>query len=454
LDDRAKSVETIVQLVSGRFLGLNYGDDMVPTIEHVERWADTFIDGLLDEEPAILLEGPRGSGKSTLLRSIARRRNATVLDLDDDSVLHLVREDVGSALASPGLVAIDEFHRAPEVLSFVKRVVDRQGGAGRFLLAGSVSSFLLPPGTETLTGRAHRLSLMPLAAAEIFGATNRWLGDLLTAGEPTNFRTTLERSEVFEVVAAGGYPAALRRSTPAQRTRWFASYLATVTDRDLPDLVDVRHSGALSRLYRLVAQRTSATTLNTELAQSLDVSQPTVASYRRLLERLYLTTELPGWTVGVSAKTGHRAKVHVTDTGLAAGVLSLSAQRLATAAFGGAFLESFVLNELLRQATTIDEALTFAHFRDRSGIEVDIVVERPDGRVMAIEVKSARSVNQRDASGLAFLRERLGERFECGILFHTGPLTARLGERVWAVPVAALWGGASRPKDSLEDARS
>jgi predicted AAA+ superfamily ATPase len=427
---------------------------VIPTIEHVERWADPFIHQLLDEEPAILLEGPRGSGKSTLLRAIAHRRNALILDLDDDGVLRLVREDAGSALASPGLVAIDEFHRAPEVLSYVKRVVDREGGAARFLLAGSVSSFLLPPGTETLTGRAHRLSLMPLAAAEILGAKHQWLAELLNEGEPRNFRTTLERSDVFDVVAAGGYPAALRRVTPAQRTRWFASYLATVTDRDLPDLIDVRHSGALSRLYRLIAQRTSSTAVNTELSHALDVSQPTAASYRRLLERLYLTTELPGWTVGVSAKTGHRAKVHVTDTGLAAGVLSLSAQRLANAAMGGAFLESFVVAELTRQATTIDEALTFAHFRDRSGIEVDIIIEHPDGRAVAIEVKSARSVNQRDASGLMFLRDRLGDRFQCGILFHTGPLTARLGEQVWAVPVAALWDGVASPEDSLEEGRS
>ena len=416
---------------------------MVPAIKHIDRWADSFVDGLLDEEPAILLEGPRGSGKSTLLRSIAQRRNATLLDLDDDSVLRLVREDVGAAVASADLVAIDEFHRVPEVLSFVKRVVDREGGTGRFLLAGSVSSFLLPPGTETLTGRAHRISLLPLSAAEVFGATSRWLADLLAASEPDNFRTTLERRDVFEVVAAGGYPAALRRPTATQRTRWFSSYLATVADRDLPELIDIRHPGALSRLYKLVAQRTSATAVNTELARALDVSQPTLASYRRLLERLYLSTELPGWTVGVSTKAGHRPKLHVTDTGLAAGALSMSAQRLATSTMGGGFLESFVLNELLRQATTIDEAITFAHFRDRSGIEVDIIVERPDGAVVAIEVKSARSVNQGDTNGLAFLRERLGDRFACGILFHTGPLTARFGDRIWAVPVAALWGGAT-----------
>ena len=420
----------------------------------MDRWADPFIDRLLDEEPAILLEGPRGSGKSTLLRSIAHRRNALLLDLDDDSVLRFVREDVGSALASPTLVAIDEFHRAPEVLSQVKRVVDREGGTARFLLAGSVSSFLLPPGTETLTGRAHRLSLMPLAAAEFLAAKHRWLSELLVDGEPRNFRTTLERSDVFEVVSAGGYPAALRRATPTQRTRWFASYLATVTDRDLPDLVDIRHSGALSRLYRLLAQRTSSTAINTELSQVLELSQPTTASYRRLLERLYLTTELPGWTVGVSAKAGHRAKVHVTDTGLAAGVLSLSTQRLATAAVGGAFLESFVVAELIRQATSIDEALTFAHFRDRSGVEVDIIIERPDGSVVAIEVKSARTVNQHDARGLTFLRDRLGERFQCGILFHTGPLTARLGDRVWAVPVASLWDGVTSPANPFESDKS
>ena len=420
----------------------------------MDRWADPFIDRLLDEEPAILLEGPRGSGKSTLLRSIARRRNALLLDLDDDSVLRFVREDVGSALASPTLVAIDEFHRAPEVLSQVKRVVDREGGTARFLLAGSVSSFLLPPGTETLTGRAHRLSLMPLAAAEFLAAKHRWLAELLVDGEPRNFRTTLERNDVFEVVAAGGYPAALRRATPTQRTRWFASYLSTVADRDLPDLVDIRHSGALSRLYRLLAQRTSSTAINTELSQVLELSQPTTASYRRLLERLYLTTELPGWTVGISAKVGHRAKVHVTDTGLAAGVLSLSTQRLATAAIGGAFLESFVVAELMRQATSIDEALTFAHFRDRSGVEVDIIIERPDGSVVAIEVKSARTVNQHDARGLTFLRDRLGDRFQCGILFHTGPLTARLGDRIWAVPVASLWDGVTSPANPFENDKS
>lgn len=97
----------------------------------------------------------------------------------------------------------------------------------------------------------------------------------------------------------------------------------------------------------------------------------------------------------------------------------------------------------MRQASSIDEPLTFAYFRDRSGIEVDIIIERHDGRAIAMEVKSAVSVQRKDAAGLLFLRDRLGDRFRCGIVFHSGSVTARLDDRIWAVPLSSLSGGQS-----------
>lgn len=87
----------------------------------------------------------------------------------------------------------------------------------------------------------------------------------------------------------------------------------------------------------------------------------------------------------------------------------------------------------------IDEPLTLAHFRDRSGVEVDVLVERGDGSVVGFEVKSATSASARDAAGLRFLRDRLDGRFTAGIVLHTGPLTASLGDRLWALPIAGLW---------------
>ncbi len=140
----------------------------------------------------------------------------------------------------------------------VKREVDRDGRPGRFLLAGSVSGRLLPLGSETLTGRAHRLVLPPLSAGEVLGATAPFLPQLLATGAPLRVESDLTRRDYFDLVTMGGYPAALARPTDQARRRWHASYLATVADRDLGTLVEVRHPGALARLYRFVAEQTSS----------------------------------------------------------------------------------------------------------------------------------------------------------------------------------------------------
>lgn len=415
---------------------------MNPAIRgHVSRDALPVLDHLLREEPAILLEGPRGSGKSTLLREIASARDARVVDLDDEAVIAFVQQDPTTALTHPGLVVVDEFQRVPAVLSVVKRIVDRSSEPEQFLLAGSVSSRLLPTGAETLTGRVHRMLLPPLSTAEIVGSDSRLLPTLLNDDGPAPITSSWRRPDYFEYLASGGYPAALARPTRNSRRRWFASYLGSVAERDLPQVTDIRHPGALPRLYRLVAQQTSTVIGRTALGEQLGLAPTTARAYLNLLTHVYLIRELPGWTVGISAKASHRPKIHVTDTGLAAAAIAADGQRLASGQLAGLFLESYVVTELMKQAILIDEPLTLAHFRDRAGVEVDIIIERPGGRVIAIEVKSATITNQADARGLRFLSDRLGDRMQAGLLLHTGPLTARLSERIWATPISALWGG-------------
>jgi uncharacterized protein len=410
----------------------------------VARDARSVVEQLLLEEPAILVEGPRGSGKSTLLREITLSGGGRVVDLDDEAVLSLVLQDPTTAVSSPGLVLIDEFQRAPAVLSVVKRVVDREGGPGRFLLAGSVSAPLLPTGAETLTGRVHRMLLPPLSAGEVLAGSGRLLPLLLAGGAPPTLTSSLSRPDYFSLVAAGGYPAALARHTSTARRRWFASYLASVAERDLPQVADIRHPGALPRLYRHLAQNTSTVVGRTGLGERLGLSTMTGRAYLDLLIHVHLVRELPGWTVGISAKAGRRPKIHVADTGLGAASIGMDTQRLAASDLAGLFLESFVVSEITKQASLVDEPLALAHFRDRSGVEVDLIIERSDGSVIAVEVKSATTVNQADARGLRFLRDRLGDRLHTGLLLHTGPLIARLDDRVWAAPVSALWQAESR----------
>lgn len=388
-----------------------------------------------------MMEGPRGSGKSTLLRAIAKQFGGRVVDLDDAATLKEIQAGSDAPLTSSGLIAIDEFQRAPEVLSTVKRVVDRQGGVSRFLLAGSVSDRLLPKGTETLTGRVQRVTLLPLSAGEVLGQPVAWLAQVLDGdGAVPNIHTELRRDAVFELVAAGGYPGALLRSSLPLQRRWLHSYLAMVADRDLPALVDIRSSGTVSNLFRLSAERSGQIVNLAEMAQRLTIKPQTVRSYLTLLERCFLIDELPSWSVGISARAGRRPKLHVVDTGLAAASIHADARKLGRLPFGGALVESFVLSELRKQAAVIDEPLAFAHFRDHSGIEVDLIIERPDGSVLAIEVKAATG-GKRDGKGLRFLRDALGDRFICGVVMQTGPLTVKLDDRIWATPIPALWGG-------------
>jgi predicted AAA+ superfamily ATPase len=300
---------------------------------------------------------------------------------------------------------------------------------------------LLPTGAETLTGRVHRLYLPPLAVGEVLGGLGRLLPALLESAEPPGIASSLSRTDYFDLIVAGGYPAALRRATPHLRSRWFASYLSSVAERDVPQLADIRYPGALAKLYRLVARQTSGILNRSAVGEQLAMGRSAASAYLDLLSHVYLVSELPGWTAGVSAKEGRRPKVQVTDTGLAAAAIGMDAGRLASGGMAGAFMENFVIAEVSKQLSIVDEPLTLAHFRDRSGVEVDLVIERADGRVIGVEVKSATSINGADARGLTFLRDRLRDRFQIGVVLYTGSLTGRLGDRIWASPVSALWGG-------------
>jgi hypothetical protein len=133
----------------------------------------------------------------------------------------------------------------------------------------------------------------------------------------------------------------------------------------------------------------------------------------------------------------------VVDTGLVADLNGISEQAFSPAADGvaaGALFETFVTTELFKQATWSERSVDLSHFRDRHGAEVDLIVEdRRTAEVSGIEIKLTSSPKSSHARHLAMLRDQLGDRFRSGLVVHSGPQTLPLGERLWAVPVSALW---------------
>jgi uncharacterized protein len=413
-------------------------------IELLRRRMEAVITRSLQAFRVVIVNGPRQAGKSTLLSLVQQRSSGASITLDDRASLRLARTDPGGLVAGyERPTFIDEVQRGgdPLVLA-IKAAVDRDQAPGQFVLAGSSRFLTVPTLSESLAGRARIVDLWPLSQGEIHGGDDGFL-DLMFRGTDAIRMlrpTKLARREVVERIVVGGFPA-VQALPERDRSDWFAAYRRTLIQRDLTDLRRLRHAADVPRLVNLVGTRTAQELNVASYAAALDMTHETTRQYLALLDVIYLFHLLPAWSSGATARVKHRPKLHVVDSGLACDIQHLSAARIADLTFEGIgpLLESFVVAELSKQRTWATERVELYHFRDNNGREVDVVAESSDGRVVAVEVKAAVDVDEHDGRGLAHLRDRLGDRFIAGVVLHLGDRPRPLGERLTAVPLAALW---------------
>ncbi|WP_459643281.1 ATP-binding protein [Kineococcus sp. NUM-3379] len=400
------------------------------------------------EEPVILLEGPRSVGKSTMLRELASTLGADVLDLDDLATRDAVARDPALFMAGPAPVCVDEYQRAPLLLDAIKAELNRDGRPGRFILAGSTRFEALPEAAQSLTGRLHRLTVRPLTQCELTENRVPFLTRLFATPDEVvdNAPSTTTREEYIERVTSGGFPLALARDATAARNRWFDDYVRLTLERDVRELSKVRQAAALPRLLERLASQTAQVLNTTAAATDAGLDDRTADGYLRLLEAVFLVQRLPAWGRTVSSRTRQRPKLHVIDPGVAARLLRLAPEKLAhrspaALAQFGHLLETFVVQELLSQASWTDDLTDAGHWRTRDGTEVDLVVERDDGAVVAIEVKAGTRVPGPDLGGLRKLRDALGEQFLAGVALYLGERAYTYEDRLHVMPVDRLWRG-------------
>ena len=177
-----------------------------------------------------------------------------------------------------------------------------------------------------------------------------------------------------------------------------------------------------------------------DLASPFQVSRPTIRDYITLLERVFLVDSLPPWHSNRLSRLIKTPKLHVGDTGLACSLLGIDAAGLiADRPLLGQLLETFVFQELRRQASWHDEPLTFYHYRDKDGVEVDIVIEQGSRALAGVEIKASATVTAADFRGLRKLKDASGKRFVSGVVVYDGETSASFGENLYAVPLRALW---------------
>ncbi len=412
----------------------------------VERRLLAIVRDRLGDEPAIGLQGARSVGKSTLLRAVANEHDAIVIDLDDLNQRAAVASDPMLFAHGPSPVCIDEFQHVPEILGAVKAALNERLEPGRFLLTGSTRYEGIPRAAQSLTGRLHPLTVWPLSQGEIAGVRESFIETLLedpSALVAAPSSSTTSRDDYVRRVLAGGLPIALRRSGAA-RSRWFDDYVRLVIDRDVLELSRIRQRELLPLLLGRLASQTGQILSIGNAARAVGLEQSTAESYTRLLETVFLIHRLPAWGRTLRARAVASPKVHMVDSGLGARLLGLTDVKLArnepaAVTEFGHLLETFCVNEILKQLSWLDETRIVGHWRTHDGAEVDLVIEDADGTITAIEIKASGRVTSTDTAGLRALRSTLGKRLRAGIVLHTGPSAYTVDDRIYALPIDRLW---------------
>ena len=402
----------------------------------IPRKIQSRIEEALKDTPVITIHGPRQSGKSTLAKLAAPAHEYISFD-DQENYLFAQTDPVGFVKRLPENVILDEIQRLPELFKTIKSTVDQNRKPGRFILTGSANVLLLPRLSDSLAGRMEVINLLPLASCEIRRSSICLLEKILECDiEPEK---NPANQSIEERIIDGGFPEPLQRSNEARKQDWHEQYVTSLIQRDIQELGNIRRLGDIPDFLLMLANH-SAQLLNvSSLARNLQMHRKTVNDYLELLRQIFLVDLLPPWYTNRNKRQVKTPKLHLIDTGLACSLLDVNSQGLIKdRALTGHLLETYVYNELKRQASWSRTKIKFYHYRDIKHNEIDIIMETRSGELYAVEVKAASTVQKKDFRIIERFSKEVGKRFKFGVVFYDGDNVFPFGEKMLAVPLSWL----------------
>lgn len=422
-----------------------------PLTQYQPRVVDAELDQLLPQLPAIALEGAKGVGKT----ATGKKRAGSVHYLDDEQQLEVARADVTRLLTTPSPVLIDEWQRLPTIWDAVRRAVDNDPSAARFLLTGSASP--QTPQTHSGAGRIVQLRMRPLALTERGMTPTVSVQELLTGTRPDiSGETNVTLEDYVSEILAGGFPALRGLADRALRAQ-LDGYLARIVDHDFPEMgQQVRRPDTLRRWMQAYAAASSTPATYETIRDAATGGQgdkparTTTEPYREVLERLWVLDPVPAWqpTRNHLRRLGAAPKHQLVDPALAARLLGVGPEALLSGGSAGpaiprdgtllgALFESLVCQSLRVYAQAAEAQVR--HLRTKGGErEVDFVLVRDDSRVLAVEVKLSSTVEDSDVRHLLWLREQLDDELLDAVVVTTGRDAYRRPDGIAVIPAALL----------------
>ncbi len=228
---------------------------------------------------------------------------------------------------------------------------------------------------------------------------------------------------------------------PEMRAVWLDGYISELLTRDASELEPGRDSLKLGRYFQALAAHSATEIDHKSLYDAAGIDRRTATRYDTLLEALFVTEAVQQWDGNHLKRLTSTPKRYLVDPAMmAAAIGATTASAVANGKLLGGVLDTFVMAQLRPEIALRSSRTGRYHLRTKGGREeIDVIIENPDGRVLAIEIKATAAPTRSDARHLAWLRDAVSERFIAGVVLHSGPDVFRLGDRILAVPICAMW---------------
>jgi predicted AAA+ superfamily ATPase len=388
-----------------------------------------------------LVAGARQVGKSTTLSELFGDRYRTFV-FDPVQDLYGVREDPDLFLRNnPPPLILDEIQYVPELIPALKRFIDRNREPGMYLITGSQQWHVMRHLAESLAGRVAILELPGFDQQEKAGIDGpSWMNCWLEQA-PKGITTSMAALSPFsspgisatETIWRGGFPEVNRLADDVV-PGWMQGYISTYLQRDVRSLLGLRDETQFATFLALCASLTAQECNYSQLGRDIGLSSPSAKRWIGVLRGSFQWLEVPAFSPNHIKRLSSKPKGYLADTGLACHLMRLSSPQAVQGhpAFGALF-ETHVVTEIWKQLQALPLVPTLYHYRQHSGAEIDLIIEK-DGLLFPIEIKASSRVGPSDARSIHTFRDKVGNAAQSGLIVYAGSKTLQVTDSCVAVP--------------------
>ena len=411
-------------------------------IKMIQRSIKEVLINNINSYPVTLVTGARQIGKSTLCYELTKENNFNYVSLDDlDNRSEAINDPKFFLEKHKTPLIIDEVQYAPVLFEYIEAIVNKKrletGDAnGMYVLTGSQKFKLMKNVTESMAGRVGVINMSPLSYNEVISRIEIPFKVDLNAALQRSERK-ISSDELFELITRGFYPE-LYRNPKLNVNTFYSNYVSSYIDRDVTDIIEVKNKLLFHKLMQLLASLTGEELIYDNLAKQIGVDKKTIVNWISVLEASNIVYLLqPYFESSLTKRVIKRPKIYFRDTGLACHLAKLGdAKNLSVSHFAGHFVETYVINEIMKSYENTETYAEFYYYRDSNQNEIDLIIQE-NGKLTLVEIKSGMNFNNSAIKGFKAL-ENSKYMIDKSCVICLNESVYKINEDVYVLPVSVI----------------